>query len=293
MLELRLVKAKDFQCGCRGRHAPGERPPAEDDPAGEALWTCRAIGRYCFQNFLKDSLSWYPLYFPTLILAAGPSMRVLLIEDDPLLGSGIREGLLQVGYTVDWLVDGEMAEQALRNELFDLVVLDLGLPRRDGIDVLRQLRERGNPTPVLVLTARDTVEDRVRGLDTGADDYLVKPFDLDELCARLRALQRRRAGRPEPIIRHGALTLDPAAREVRLAGDPVSLSSREYTVLLLLLENAGRVLTRARLEEALYGWESSVESNSLEVFVHHLRKKLGPELIKTVRGIGYMIERRT
>lgn len=219
-------------------------------------------------------------------------MRVLLVEDDPLLGNGVKEGLSQSGYTVDWIVDGEAAESVLRSDAFDLIVLDLGLPRRDGMDIVRSLRERGDRTPVLILTARDAVEDRIRGLDSGADDYLVKPFDLDELSARLRALQRRRAGRPHPLLHHGAITVDPAARHVTLDGETVNLSAREYALLELLLENAGRVMSRSRLEEALYGWDSSVESNSLEVFIHHLRRKLGADLIKTIRGVGYMIERR-
>lgn len=220
-------------------------------------------------------------------------MRVLLVEDDPLLGSGVKEGLSQAGYTVDWVTDGDAAESVLRSDAFDLVVLDLGLPHRDGLDVVHSLRQRREDTPVLILTARDAVDDRVRGLDSGADDYLVKPFDLDELCARLRALQRRGAGRPHPLLQHGAITLDPAARRVAQNGEDVSLSAREYTVLELLLENAGRVMSRGRLEEALYGWDGTVESNSLEVFVHHLRRKLGADLIKTIRGVGYMIERET
>ena len=220
-------------------------------------------------------------------------MRVLLVEDDPLLGSGVKEGLSQAGYTVDWVTDGDVAESVLRCEPFDMVVLDLGLPGRDGLEVVRALRERGQHTPVLILTARDAVDDRVRGLDSGADDYLPKPFDLDELCARLRALQRRHAGRPHPLLRHGALTLDPAAHRVTLEGKEVNLSAREYTVLELLLENAGRVMSRGRLEEALYGWDGSVESNSLEVFIHHLRRKLGSDLIKTIRGVGYMVDRGT
>ncbi len=216
-------------------------------------------------------------------------MRLLLVEDDPMLGSGLQAGLRQAGYTVDWLQDGLGADQALSDEVFDLVVLDLGLPRLDGIEVLRRLRQRGNDTPVLVLTARDAVSDRIEGLDCGADDYLIKPFDLDELNARLRALKRRHAGRSAPQIHHGNLTLDPAARSVTRDGTQVTLSQREFVLLLLLLENSGRVLTRERLENALYGWEGETESNALEVFIHHLRKKLGAELITTVRGVGYMI----
>jgi len=218
-------------------------------------------------------------------------MRVLLVEDDPILGQGLMAGLGQAGYTVDWLEDGASADAALQDETFDLVVLDLGLPRLPGLEVLANLRRRGNEVPVLILTARDAVDDRVAGLDGGADDYLVKPFDLDELTARLRALQRRHAGRPEPLLEHGDIVLDPAARQVRLGGEPVSLSQSEFAVLQILLENAGRVMSRGRLEETLYGWGGEAESNSLEVFIHHLRKKLGADLIRTVRGVGYVVER--
>ena len=218
-------------------------------------------------------------------------MRVLLVEDDKLLGNGLKAGLGQAGYTVDWVQDGVSADAALSTEGFDLVVLDLGLPRLPGIDVLKRLRARGNNVPVLILTARDTVSERVEGLDSGADDYLIKPFDLDELTARLRALQRRHAGRPEPVLRHGDIVLDPAAYTVTLREEPVSLSTSEFALLQLLLENVGRVMPRTRLEQTLYGWDGEAESNSLEVFIHHLRKKLGAELIRTVRGVGYVIER--
>lgn len=218
-------------------------------------------------------------------------MRVLLVEDDQLLGNGLKAGLGQAGYTVDWVQDGVSADAALSTEGFDLVVLDLGLPRLPGIDVLKRLRARGNNVPVLILTARDTVSERVEGLDSGADDYLIKPFDLDELTARLRALQRRHAGRPEPVLRHGDIVLDPAAYTVTLREEPVSLSTSEFALLQLLLENVGRVMPRTRLEQTLYGWDGEAESNSLEVFIHHLRKKLGAELIRTVRGVGYVIER--
>jgi len=217
-------------------------------------------------------------------------MRVLLVEDDELLGDGLRVGLKQAGYTVDWVMDGQSAENGLIDNEFDLVVLDINLPQMSGLDVLSRLRKRGDATPVLLLTARDSIPDRVLGLDSGADDYLVKPVDLDELCARLRMLQRRFAGRSEPVLQHGELTLDPAAHRVTVAGTPVSLSMREFVLLHHLLENTGRVIPRARLEQKLYGWEGEVESNSLEVFIHHLRKKLGASLIRTVRGVGYMIE---
>ncbi|UUC49570.1 response regulator [Pseudomonas citronellolis] len=218
-------------------------------------------------------------------------MRILLAEDDPLLGDGIRAGLGLEGDTVDWVTDGVAADQALATDEFDLLVLDLGLPRRDGMEVLRGLRKRGDMTPVLILTARDKVADRVAGLDAGADDYLSKPFDLDELLARVRALTRRHTGRAQPLLEHGKLRLDPATHQVSLGGEPVELAPREYALLRLLLEQRGKVLSRTRLVEALYGWDGELESNAIEVHVHHLRRKLGNELIRTVRGIGYGIDR--
>lgn len=218
-------------------------------------------------------------------------MRVLLVEDDNLLGDGIRTGLQQAGYTVDWLTDGSQADAALRSEDFDLVVLDIGLPRRSGLEILKELRDRGSNVPVLLLTARDTIDDRVRGLDTGADDYLVKPFDLDELTARLRALLRRSKGRGAPQLVHGHLVLDPASHTVTQNDQPVELPPREFALLQLLLENTGKVQSRHRLEEALYGWTQDVDSNVVEVHVHHLRKKLGSALIRTVRGVGYVIDK--
>lgn len=217
-------------------------------------------------------------------------MRVLLVEDDELLGDALKSGLKQEGYTIDWLKDGQSGENALKDNEFDLMVLDIGLPKKSGLEVLKQIRSEGVDIPVLILTARDSVKDRVEGLDSGADDYLVKPFDLDELCARLRVLQRRHAGRSEPTIQHKNIALDPAAHRVLLNNEPVNLSVREFALLQHLLENIGRVIPRVRLEEKLYGWDSEVESNSLEVFIHHLRKKLGTDLIRTVRGVGYMIE---
>lgn len=217
-------------------------------------------------------------------------MRLLLAEDDDLLGDGLKTGLKQEGYTVDWVKDGQSAENAVLDNEFDLVVLDLGLPKKTGLEVLKQIRSSGRHMPVLILTAKDSVKDRVTGLDSGADDYLVKPFDLEELCARLRVLQRRKSGRAAPVIEHGEVCLDPAAHKVFLRGEPVNLSMREFALLQHLLENVGRVIPRARLEEKLYGWDAEVESNSLEVFIHHLRKKLGTELIRTVRGVGYIIE---
>lgn len=216
-------------------------------------------------------------------------MRLLLVEDDPLLGDALCVGLRQEGHAVDWVKDGAAADAALASESFDLVVLDLGLPRRSGLEVLRALRARGQGLPVLILTARDATAEKVAGLDAGADDYLVKPVELDELAARVRALLRRAAGRAQPVLRLGDLELDPAARRVTLADAPVELSAREFALLQMLLENAGRVLTREKLEASLYGWRDEPESNALEVHIHHLRKKLGAERIKTLRGIGYMM----
>ena len=219
-------------------------------------------------------------------------MRLLLVEDDDLLGDGLSVGLKQAGYTVDWVKDGESASSVLKHENFDLVVLDLGLPKKPGIDVLKDLRAAGDNIPVLILTAMDRIEQRVSGLDSGADDYLVKPFDLNELCARLRVLQRRTGGRAAPVLVYESITLNPASHNVTLNGQHIDLSHHEFVILQYLLENIGRISSRAKLEEILYGWDG-VESNSLEVFIHHLRKKFGTKLIKTVRGVGYVIEQET
>jgi len=216
-------------------------------------------------------------------------MRILLVEDDPQLGDGLTVGLRQAGFAVDWVKDGNAADHALHAESFDLVVLDLGLPRLSGMDVLSRARQRGQTMPILILTARDATGDKVSGLDAGADDYLVKPIDLDELTARIRALARRSAGRAAPLLSHGDLALDPAAHVVTLAGQPVELSSREFSLLQMLLENTGRVLSRTQLEQSLYGWRDEPDSNALEVHIHHLRKKLGSDLIRTLRGVGYTI----
>ena len=216
-------------------------------------------------------------------------MRILLVEDDPELGDGLTVGLRQAGFAVDWLRDGHGADQALQSESFDFVVLDLGLPRLSGMEVLNRARGRGQAMPILILTARDATGDKVSGLDAGADDYLVKPIDLDELTARIRALTRRSAGRAEPLLTHGELSVDLAAHRVTLSGQEVELSSREFSLLQQLLENAGRVLTRTQLEQSLYGWRDEPDSNALEVHIHHLRKKLGSELIRTLRGVGYTI----
>jgi DNA-binding response OmpR family regulator len=216
-------------------------------------------------------------------------MRLLLVEDDPQLGDGLTVGLRQAGFAVDWVKDGAAADQALATETFDVVVLDLGLPKLGGMEVLKRIRARGQTLPALILTARDATADKIAGLDGGADDYLVKPIDLDELAARIRALVRRAAGRAEPMLRHGTVTLEPASRRVTMADSPIELSAREFAVLHALMENAGRVMSRAQLESSIYGWRDEPDSNALEVHIHHLRKKLGSDFIKTLRGVGYMI----
>jgi DNA-binding response OmpR family regulator len=218
-------------------------------------------------------------------------MRLLLVEDDIALGEGVRAGLRAEGYTVDWLQDGVSAVHAVLSETFDLMVLDLGLPRLSGIQVLQQIRQGGFVLPVLILTARDDTEDRIAGLDAGADDYLVKPFDLNELKARLRALLRRSTGRAQVVVEHAGVSLDPATQQVRYQGAAVVLTPKEYVLLHELLAQPGKVFTRERLTQLLYGWDEEAESNTLEVHIHHLRKKLFSELIRTVRGIGYLVER--
>jgi two-component system, OmpR family, response regulator QseB len=218
-------------------------------------------------------------------------MRLLLAEDDRLLGDGIVVTLNEAGYATDWVTDGLAAEAALQTETYALLILDLGLPKLSGIEVLKGVRQRGQDIPVLILTARDTVSDRVQGLDSGADDYLVKPFDMDELNARLRALLRRSGGRSNPVIEHGDIIMDPAAHVVTHAGVVVDISPREFAVLRMLLENRSKVMSRARLEEGLYSWGDEVESNAVEVYVHHLRRKLGAPLIRTIRGVGYTIDK--
>ncbi len=216
-------------------------------------------------------------------------MRVLLIEDDPMIGRAVAAGLQDAGYTVDWVRDGADAELALGHQLYELALLDLGLPRRDGLEILKSLRRSGSKLPVVIITARDAVVDRVTGLDHGADDYLVKPFDLDELLARARAVIRRQEGRSSPEMSCGALTLDPVKRLVTFRGAPVELSAREFAVLEALMKEPGAVVSREKLEDAVYGWGEEVGSNSIEVHLHHLRRKLRPELIRNVRGVGYRI----
>lgn len=218
-------------------------------------------------------------------------MRVLIVEDDPLLGDALMAGLKQRGFEADWVQDGREAQAAIRSEPFAAIVLDLGLPGLGGIDLLRGERARGNKVPVLILTARDAVQDRISGLDSGADDYVVKPTDLNELAARLRALVRRSKGDPAPVLQMGSVRLDPASRTVTLAGEAIDLSPREFALLQELMLNAGRVLSREQLEERMYRWGDEVESNAVEVHVHHLRRKLGAQVVKTIRGVGYMMPR--
>ena len=216
-------------------------------------------------------------------------MRILLVEDDTLLGDGIHAGLKLADYAVDWVRDGESARLALLDHAYDACVLDLGLPRRDGLSVLGDLRGRGSRLPVLILTARDTSADKIAGLDAGADDYLTKPFDLQELLARLRAIIRRAVGEARPTLEHAGVVLEPASKKVTFHGEPVTLSAREYALLLDFLRNKAQIRTRAQLEESLYAWGEEAGSNTIEVFIHHLRKKFGAEFIQTIRGLGYQL----
>lgn len=231
-------------------------------------------------------------------------MRLLLVEDDRMIGSTLRQALRLEGYAVDWVYDTAAADASLSSERFDAVLLDLGLPPgpaparagaaalAGGLDVLRALRARHDTTPVIVLTARDALEDRVAGLDAGADDYLVKPFELDELNARLRAVLRRHAGRAAPRLEHEGVTLDPATRQVTRDGVPVLLSAREFALLEALMQRPGAILSRAQLEDRLYGWGEEVESNAVSVYVHQLRRKLGGDFIQNMRGVGYFVGRK-
>lgn len=218
-------------------------------------------------------------------------MRVLLVEDDVMIGQGLETALRQIGAACDWIRDGRAAATALRTTRFDLVLLDLGLPTLDGIHILRELRQRGDATPVIILTARDEISNRVTGLDAGADDYVVKPFDLDELTARIRSVLRRAAGRADPVIQCGDLRLDTVTHSVEQKGTVIGLSAHEYSVLEALLLRPGAVLSRAQLEDRLYGWNESIGSNAVEVYIHGLRRKLGSETIRTLRGVGYFIPR--
>ncbi|MDY0747458.1 response regulator transcription factor [Paucibacter sp. R3-3] len=219
-------------------------------------------------------------------------MRILLVEDDPMIGEQLLDLLRAEGYAVDWVRDGEMADTALQGQNYDLVLLDLGLPRLDGMAVLKALRARKQRMPVLIATARDALEQRVMGLDAGADDYVLKPFELDELLARIRALLRRAQGRAEPVYEHMGVTINPATHEATVNGQPVNLSAREWAVLEPLIARPGLVLSRQQLEEKLYGWKDEISSNAVEVYVHGLRKKLGAALIQNVRGLGYMVPKQ-
>lgn len=216
-------------------------------------------------------------------------MRILLVEDDRMIGDAVRTSLRQQGYAVDWVHDGRVADAALSNQHFDLVLLDLGLPGQDGIEVVRNLRRRKNHVPVIIITARDGIDDRIKGLDAGADDYVSKPFSLDELAARMRSALRRSAGQAEPEIRIRGVTINPLTREVRCNGQPVLLSAREYAIIEALMLRPGAILSRAQLEERMYGWGEEVESNTVEVHIHGVRRKLGADFIQNVRGVGYYI----
>ena len=218
-------------------------------------------------------------------------MRLLLVEDDELLGDAVKAGLTQFGYVVDWLKDGESARGALRTESFELIILDLGLPKLSGIGLLQSIRQDGNATPVIILTARESVESRVKGLDSGADDYIIKPFDLNELSARVRALIRRSQGRADTAFQYRNITIDPAAHSVAVDNIPINVPRREFSLLQKLLENSGQVLSREQLMQSVYGWDEDVDSNALEVHIHNLRKKLNATFIRTIRGIGYMAEK--
>ena len=218
-------------------------------------------------------------------------MRLLLVEDDVMIGESVLDALRGEGYAVDWVRDGAVADSALRTEQYDLVLLDLGLPKMDGIAVLKALRTRRETTPVLIATARDAVSARIAGLDAGADDYVLKPYDLEELLARIRALLRRAAGRAEPVYEHQGVSVTPVTREVLVQGRPVALSAREWAVLEALIARPGTVLSRQQLEDKLYGWGGEISSNAVEVYVHGLRKKLGAHLVLNVRGLGYMVPR--
>ena len=220
-------------------------------------------------------------------------MRLLLVEDDVMIGEAVLDLLRAEGYAVDWVKDGALADEVLQTQSYDLLLLDLGLPKCDGLTVLERLRARKDRVPVLIATARDALSQRVQGLDKGADDYIIKPYEFDELLARIRALLRRAAGRAEPVYEHMGVSIDPVTREVLAHGQPVTLSAREWAVLALLLARPGMVLSRKQLEDKIYSWREDVSSNAVEVYIHGLRKKLGAELIQNVRGVGYMIPKGT
>jgi len=216
-------------------------------------------------------------------------MRLLLAEDNEGLGKGLYAGRSEAGYAVDWVKDGETAMSAIFSENYDVVTLDIGLPKKSGLEVLTEMRARENAVPVLILTARDTVNDKIRGLDSGADDYVVKPFDLDELIARINAITRRAKGRASPTLTYQDIELDPASHSLTRGGVPVDLSPSAFDILKTLMENKGRVMSRARLEKSMYSWKDEIDSNAIEVYIHQIRKKLGSDLIRTIRGIGYIL----
>jgi two-component system, OmpR family, response regulator len=218
-------------------------------------------------------------------------MRVLLVEDDRMIGAAVQQALADAAYAVDWTTDGQQALAAALSQAYDIVLLDLGLPLRDGIDVLRQLRARNAHVPILIVTARDEVEDRIAGLDLGADDYVLKPFDVQELLARMRAVVRRQGGSASPLLTNGALTLDPVTRDVSFEGTSAALSGREFALLQALLVRPGAILSRQELEERIYGWNEEIESNTVEVLIHGIRRKLGPTVIRNVRGVGWRVDR--
>ena len=218
-------------------------------------------------------------------------MRLLLIEDNESIGKGLHTGLKLSGYAVDWVKDGDMALSAFRTEEYDIAVLDLGLPKRSGIEVLQEIRAHGKRLPVLILTAKDSTDDKILGLDSGADDYMLKPFEFDELKARLRALVRRSSGRANPVLTYGDIEIDPASHTVTKDGDLIDLSPKAFEIFLTLVENQGRVMSRNRLEEGMYSWKDEIESNAVEVHIHQIRKKLGSKVIRTIRGVGYIMDK--
>ncbi|BBP98134.1 DNA-binding response regulator [Burkholderia sp. SFA1] len=220
-------------------------------------------------------------------------MRVLLVEDDRMIGESVRDTLRERSYAVDWVCEGKLALTSIATHIYDAILLDLGLPGTDGIDVLRAIRRIENPVPIIIITARDSIEDRIRGLDEGADDYLIKPFDLAELLARMRAIMRRRGGQAAPVLTNGVLSLDPATREASSDGAVVRLSSREFALMQALMIRPGAILSRADLEDRIYGWNEEVESNAVEFIIHSLRKKLGASAIRNVRGVGWMVSKAT
>ncbi len=218
-------------------------------------------------------------------------MRLLLVEDDELLGDAVKTGLTQFGYIVDWLKNGEIARNVIKTEAFDLIILDLSLPKISGMTLLQTIRQSQNKTPVIILTARESIDDRIKGLDAGADDYITKPFDLNELGARVRALTRRAQGRADTILQYANITIDPAAHSVLVDGQPINVPRREFALLQKLIESSGQVLSREQLMQSMYSWDEEVDSNALEVHIHNLRKKLNANFIRTIRGVGYLIDK--